>query len=183
MRRVLKSLLLMAAVAVVWAPVQARADGYFSPWGGVNFGSNIDNGRAAVGINAGYMGAGILGGELGFGYSPHFFGATSDFGANSVIDLMANLVVGIPVGGTHGAGLRPYVSAGAGLIRTQIDGATVGSVVNPAAKNNDFGFDFGGGVTGYVSQHFGLRGDIRYFKDKDESSFHYWRLSAGIVLR
>jgi hypothetical protein len=183
MRRVLKSLLLIAAVAMVWAPVQARADGYFSPWGGVNFGSNIHNGRAAVGINAGYMGAGIFGGEVGFGYSPHFFGATSDFGANSVIDLMGNLVIGIPIGGTHGAGLRPYVSAGAGLIRTQIDHAGNTVDFSPVGSNNDFGFDFGAGVTGYMSQHFGLRGDIRYFKDKDASSFHYWRASAGIVIR
>lgn len=183
MRRVLKALLLTAAVAMVWAPVQAHADGYFSPWGGVNFGSNIDNGRAAVGINAGYMGAGVLGGEIGFGYSPKFFGSKSDFGNNSVIDLMANIVLGIPVGGTHGAGLRPYVSGGVGLIRTQIDGATVGSVINPAAKNNDFGWDAGAGVTGYIAQHFGLRGDVRYFKDKDTSDFHYWRVSAGIVLR
>src|SRR5579862_5669584 len=56
MRRAIKSLLLVAAIAVVWAPVQARADGYLSPWGGVNFGggSSVDNGRAAMGVNAGF---------------------------------------------------------------------------------------------------------------------------------
>jgi hypothetical protein len=177
----MKMVFLLAAVALVWAPVQARADGYFSPWGGINFGSNIDNGRAAVGMNAGYMGAGVLGGEIAFGYSPSFFGSKTDFGSNSVIDLMGNVVLGIPIGGTHGAGLRPYVSGGVGLIRTQVDGNSVN--FNPAIHNNDFGWDGGAGVTGYFAQHFGLRGDVRYFKDTSNSDFHYWRVSAGIVLR
>jgi len=183
MRRVIKSLILIAAVAVVWAPVQARADGYFSPWAGVNFGSNISNGRAAVGANAGYMGAGVLGGELAFGYSPHFFGSTSDFGTNSVIDLMANLVLGIPIGGTHGAGFRPYISGGVGLIRTQLDHAGNRVDFQPLSSNNDFGYDLGVGATGYFAQHFGIRGDVRYFQDTQTGDFHYWRVSAGIVLR
>lgn len=182
MRRVLKSVLFLAAVALVWAPVQARADGYVSPWGGVNFGSDINNGRAAVGVNAGYMGAGILGGEIAFGYSPRFFGSKSDFGNNSVIDLMANIVLGAPIGGTHGAGLRPYVSGGVGLIRTQVDHGN-GIDLSPIGSNNDFGWNAGVGVTGYMAQHFGLRGDVRYFKDTDTFDFHYWRVSAGIVLR
>jgi Outer membrane protein beta-barrel domain len=182
MRRALKSLILTAAVAVVWAPVSAHADGYVSPWGGVNFGSDIGNGRAAVGVNAGFMGAGILGAEAAFGYSPHFFGSTSDFGSNTVIDLMGNLVLGIPIGGTHGAGVRPYVSGGAGLIRTQIDHSK-GIDFHPLGSNNDFGWDAGVGITGYMSSHFGLRGDMRYFKDQDSPSFHYWRLSGGIVIR
>jgi hypothetical protein len=181
MRGAVKHFLLMGMIAMVWAPVQARADGYVSPWAGVNFGSAIDNGRTAVGANAGFMGSGILGAEVAFGYSPSFFGTVDDFGHNTVIDLMGNLVVGIPIGGTHGPGLRPYVSGGAGLIRTQIDGNTL--TLHPASSNNDFGWDAGAGVTGYLAAHFGLRGDIRYFKDNDVSDFHYWRLSGGIVLR
>jgi hypothetical protein len=183
MRRAIKGLILTAAVALVCAPAQARADGYVSPWGGVNFGSDIDNGRAAVGANAGFMGAGVLGAEVAFGYSPSFFGSQNDFGHNTVIDLMGNLVLGIPIGGTHGAGLRPYVSGGAGLIRTQIDGNTANQILHPSSKDNDFGWDAGAGVTGYMAQHFGLRGDIRYFKDNDNTSLHYWRLSAGLVIR
>lgn len=181
MRRVIKSLLLVAAIAVVWAPVQARADGYLSPWAGVNFGSNIDNGRTALGMNVGSSGGGV-GLEAAFGYSPSFFGAENDFGHNTVIDLMGNLVIGIPIGGTHGPGLRPYVSGGAGLIRTQIDGSTLlGGHVS--SSSNDFGWDVGAGITGYVTRHFGLRGDIRYFNDTRVSDFHYYRLSGGIVLR
>ncbi len=61
----------------------------------------FDNGRAGFGVTAGAMGGGIIGGEVDFGYSPSFFGTSSDFGNNSVINLMGNVIVGIPVGGTH----------------------------------------------------------------------------------
>ena len=183
MRRAIKSLLLVAAIAVVWAPVQARADGYLSPWGGVNFGGNssVDNGRAAMGINAGFMGGGIFGAEVAVGYSPSFFGTENDFGHNTLIDLMGNLVIGIPIGGTSGAGVRPYVSGGAGLIRTQIDGNSL--LGHVSSSNNDLGWDVGVGVTGYFSSHFGLRGDFRYYKDTNANNLNYNRLTAGIVLR
>jgi len=65
---------MLAAIAVVaLSAAPARADGFVSPWAGVHFGSDVDNGRGAFGVNAGYMGAGVVGGELDFGYSPSFF--------------------------------------------------------------------------------------------------------------
>lgn len=195
MRRALKAFILTAAVAVISAPVQARAEGYVNPWVGANWGSgnNIDNGRAAFGVNAGGMGAGIIGGEVGFGYSPSFFGTKNDFGNNTVIDLMGNLIVGVPVGGTHGKGIRPFVTGGVGLIRTQIDGGTLARV---ASANNMFGWNAGAGVMGYFNDHVGLRGDLRYtrgFEDLNtgntvldlsgNNQLKYWRFSAGIVIR
>ena len=45
------------------------------------------------------MGGGIFGAEFNFGYSPSFFGTNNDFGNNSVIDVMGNLIIGIPIGG------------------------------------------------------------------------------------
>ena len=42
MKHVLKTLVLAGAVAIVLAPVQARADGWIAPWLGSSFGSNID---------------------------------------------------------------------------------------------------------------------------------------------
>src|SRR5919199_4641086 len=128
MRRALKAAVLAATVAVVSAPALAHAEGYISPWVSANAGSSFDNGRAGFGVNAGGMGAGIVGGEVDFGWSPSFFGTQNDFGNNSVIDLMGNVIVGVPVGGTHGAGIRPFVTAGAGLIRTQVDRGTFTNV-------------------------------------------------------
>ena len=136
MKRVIKSLILTSAIALVLAPMQARADGFVIPWVGSAFGSNIKNGQTTVGVSAGGMGAGILGGEADFGWSPSFFGTKSDFGNNTVMDLMGNLILGVPVGGQHGAGIRPYVVGGLGLIRTQIDGGTIAKTLSSSSSNN-----------------------------------------------
>lgn len=193
MRRVIKALILTAAIAAVAAPTQARAEGYVSPWAGVSFGSDINNGRGSFGVNAGGMGAGIIGGEVGFGYSPSFFGTQNDFGSNTVIDLMGNVIVGIPIGGTHGAGFRPFVTGGVGLIRTQIDGGTLARV---SSSNNMFGWDAGVGAMGYFNDHVGIRGDVKYLRGMKDlntgvrsidlngsNQLHYWRAGIGVVIR
>jgi opacity protein-like surface antigen len=193
-------ILAAAVAALTLAPVQARAEGYISPWVATNAGTgfnssnlsgSFDNGRIGFGTQVGAMGKGIIGGELDLGWSPSFFGTTNDFGNNSVFNVMGNVIVGIPVGGTHGAGLRPYATAGLGLIRTQIDGGTIATV---SSSNNDFGWNAGAGLMGYFSDHVGLRGDVRYLRTIDNNSsgttinfdpgsFHFWRASIGIVLR
>ena len=192
MKRVIKSLILTSAVALVLAPMQARADGFVTPWVGSAFGSNIKSGQTTVGVSAGGMGAGIIGGEADFGWSPSFFGTKSDFGNNTVMNLMGNLILGVPVGGQHGAGIRPYVIGGVGLIRTQIDGGTLARV---SSSTNMFGWDAGGGVMGYFTDHVGLRGDVRYLRAMSDLStgvssldlsgdrLHFWRASVGVVLR
>ena len=192
MKRVIKSLILAGAAAVVLAPMQARADGFVSPWVGSAFGSNIQNGQTTFGVSAGVMGAGIIGGEADFGWSPSYFGTQSDFGNNTVMSLMGNLILGVPVGGQHGAGIRPYVVGGVGLIRSQIDGGTLARV---SSSTNMFGWDAGGGVMGYFSNHIGLRGDVRYLRatsdlttnvrsiDINGDKLHFWRASVGVVIR
>jgi hypothetical protein len=144
-----------------------------------------------VGADVGWMGGGVIGLEADFGYAPNFFGTQGTYGSNSVTDLMGNLIVGIPAGGTRGAGVRPYFSIGAGLLRSQVDGAT--GAAN-ATSNNELGMNAGVGVMGYFSHHIGIRGDVRYFRNVTDNStannlnvnigaFHFWRASIGIVLR
>jgi len=194
MRRVLKFLILTAALAVTLAPALAHAEGYVSPWVAANAGTrfgDFDNGRAGFGVDAGGMGKGIIGGELDFGFSPSFFGTKSVFGNNSVIDLMGNVIVGVPVGGTRGAGVRPFVTGGLGLIRTQVDGLN-----NIDASNNMAGWNLGAGVRGYFNDHVGWRGDVRYLRSFEDTNtginiidfnqagqFHFWRAGVGVVLR
>jgi len=192
MKRSIKTFVLASAAAVVLAPIQARADGFVTPWVGSAFGSNIQNGQPSIGVSAGGMGAGVIGGEVDFGWSPSFFGNKSDFGNNTVLNLMGNLIVGIPVGGTHGAGIRPYLVGGVGLIRSQIDG---GTLTNIASSDNMFGWDAGGGVMGYFNDHVGLRGDLRYLRatsdmtthvtsiDINGDKLHFWRASIGVTFR
>jgi len=195
-----KALIVVATLAIVSAPAMARAEGYVSPWVSANAGSNwsnFDNGRAGFGVNAGGMGAGVIGGELGFGWSPSFFGTKNDCGSNSVIDLMGNVIVGVPIGGTRGAGIRPFLTGGLGLIRTQIDGGTLTGVLNNvSASNNMFGWNLGAGVMGYFNDHVGLRGDIKYLRGFEDTrtnipvidfnapgQFHFWRAAVGVVFR
>ena len=193
MPRGLKRLILTGTIALVLAPIQARADGFVSPWVGSAFGSSIDNGRTTFGVNAGSMGAGVIGGEIDFGYNPSFFGTQNDFGNNTVINLMANVIAGVPVGGTHGPGVRPYVTAGLGLLRTQIDGGTIAQV---SSSNNMLGWNAGAGLMCYFTDHLGLRGDVRYLRGFEDTNtgvtsidlngnnqLHFWRASFGVVFR
>jgi opacity protein-like surface antigen len=182
-----------AAAALIALPSTARAEGYVTPWVGANWGSDISNGRAAFGVNAGAMGNGIVGGEIGFGYSPSFFGTKNDFGSNSVLDLMGNVIVGVPIGGTHGGSVKPFVTGGLGLLRTQVDGGTLTTI---QSSNNMFGWNVGAGVMGYFNDHVGLRGDIRYLRGFEDlktgntvidlggnNQLSFWRVSGGVVLR
>ena len=62
-----------------------------------------------------------------------------------------------------------------------------------ASKGGD-SFNLGGGAMGFVSDHVGFRGDIRYFRqlsDPDEDNefdvglgdLDYWRATGGITFR
>jgi hypothetical protein len=193
--RVLAAAALAGAIS---APTQALAQGYIAPWAGVTFGKDLgedfieaaDDGRAAFGVSAGAFGGGVFGGEFDLGYAPTFFGTEDDFGSNTVLTVMGNLILGIPIGGTAGPGVQPYVTGGLGLIRTQADG---GDLVNEGS-NNDWGYNLGGGINGYFSDHIGLRGDLRYFRslegddvvdviDFNLGAFSFWRASIGLVIR
>src|SRR6185436_10801655 len=176
----------------------ASADWLFTPFLGANFGGNANFGdfntlddeverRMDFGASLGWMGAGVIGAELDFGYSPNFFENTNgtgnfEFGDSNVTTLMGNIIVGAPIGGQSGPGVRPYGTAGIGLIRSQIGATTFFDELN----TNDFGLNVGGGVHGFFSDNIGIRGDLRYFRSLQDhepdnnfdlglSNFDFWR--------
>jgi opacity protein-like surface antigen len=194
--------------ACVAAPRPASADWTVTPFVGWNAGGTADvsgansstvtstfDHKIDYGVSVTGMGAGVIGAEIDFGYSPNFFANTS--GSNSVqfssdsnvTTLTGNLIVGVPVGG-HGAQIRPYAVGGVGLIRSNVSDAAGLFTVN---TKNDFGFDLGGGVMGFFTQNVGLRGDVRYFRgfrgtsDNNVglglSNFSYWRTSVGVAFK
>jgi len=190
MRGITKACVVCAVAAIALAPAPARADGYFSPWIGVNAVDRTDEGHTTFGATMGYMGAGVFGFEADFGFSPNFFGG-SDLGLEKTNGLtaMGNAIFGIPVGGTHGAGIRPFVTGGFGLIRTHGETA-----LDESRSSNDPGYNLGGGMMGFFSDHIGLRGDIRYFRTLQDldlgfdpnftpGQLHFWRVSGGITFR
>ena len=93
----------MAALLCGLSPAAARADGLFIPFIGWNFGGDagselsdaVDASRFVYGVSAGWMGAGVIGFEGDFGYSPDFFGK-SDGGNTRVLTALGNVIVGVP---------------------------------------------------------------------------------------
>lgn len=210
LRRILSTGLLALMLGMV-APAAASADWLFTPFIGMNFGGGAtfsdDFGdfddefekRVDFGATLAWMGAGVIGFELDFGYSPNFFepategDADFEFGDNNLMTLMGNLIVGIPIGGQTGGGIRPYLSGGVGLIRTSLDDV---EDLFGFDSRNDFGFNAGAGVTGFFTDNIGIRGDVRYFRslrdtdrlDDDDfdvgiGALHFWRGSVGVTFR
>lgn len=188
------------------APAKASADWLFTPFIGFNWGGAANFGdvgdfddefekRANFGASLAYMGAGALGFEIDFGWSPNFYENTTgfgdfEFGDSNVTTLMANLILGAPVGGQSGGGIRPYVSGGVGIIKNRIGNAEDLFNVN----STDWGFNLGAGITGFFTDNVGLRGDVRYFRSLQDnepdddldialSDFRFWRGSLGLTFR
>jgi hypothetical protein len=198
-----------ALVLMVWAaaPAKASADWLFTPYIGMNWGGNAGftdlagdfedkfERQVNFGASLSWMGAGALGFEVDFGYSPNFFENTTgdadfQFGDSNVTTLMANLKVGAPFGGQTGGGIRPYASGGVGLIKTRIDDPDDLFELN----STDWGLNVGGGVAGFFSDNIGLQGDVRYFRSLQDNepdnevdvalgSFNFWRGTVGVVFR
>jgi opacity protein-like surface antigen len=190
----LKLLGAFLALSGLCLPATAHADGFLSPNIGVNFSGDLDDAKFVYGAGLGFMGGGIFGLEVDFAYSPEFFEA--DDGDIDFIDdsnlttLMFNVIVGVPIGGQQGPGIRPYGTIGLGLVRSSITGVEEFFDFS----SNDLGMNVGGGLMGYFSDHFGLRGDVRYFRsltdpeNDDEldlglGHFDFWRSTVGVLLR
>lgn len=197
----------LVTVASAAAPARASADWLFTPFIGSNFGGAAtitENGtdfddeferRMNFGASLAWMGAGIAGFEVDLGYSPNFFEETKGdadfgFGKSNVTTLMASVVLGAPIGGTSGVSFRPYAVGGVGIMKSRLGDAEDLFDVD----NTDFGFNAGGGVTGFFTDNIGIRGDLRYFRSLQDnkpgddidiglSSFKFWRGSVGVTFR
>jgi opacity protein-like surface antigen len=175
---------LAGALAIVLAAVPASADGVFTPYVGSNFAGTTDKNSTAFGASIGAISGSGLGFEIDVGYTPDFLArGVADGNATTV---MGNLVFAAP---PSGAGLRPYVSGGLGLIRFNVTG--VGNVFD--ASRNDLGVNAGAGLMIFVTRSVGLRGDLRYFRSLQDSNdsfagldlgdFDFWRGSVGVTFK
>ena len=187
----MKKCVLMAAFALALSPATARADWLFTPNVGTTFGG-ATNGQEhfTYGAAIGWMGAGVFGWEADLSYTPEFFeGNDNDFDfidSSNTTSVMFNAIVGAPVGGQFGPGFRPYVTGGIGMLQRELQSADALFDVS----STDWGFNLGGGAMGFMTDHVGFRGDLRYirsFEDLDETidagSFDFWRGTAGITFR
>jgi hypothetical protein len=177
---------------------RAHAQGYLAPSLGATFANPSAEGRANFGADLGWLSSREpIGLELDVMYAPSFFGNQGPYGQNSVTTVMGNIVIaGGQTGGgrsrfrrrSSAAALRPYVSGGVGIMHEVVTtGATPATLAN-----SDLGVNLGVGVMAFTSRSFGVRGDVRYFRDLvnnqngnttniDFGAFHFWRVSIGAV--
>jgi opacity protein-like surface antigen len=192
-----RRVLAIGFVLALLTPTAARADGFFVPFIGYNFGGDagqslgdaVDSKRLDWGASIGWMGGGVFGFEGDFGYSPDFYGK-NDVGGSSVFSMMGNVLIGVPFGGQQGFGIRPYGLVGIGALRSDLE--SFEDIIG--FDNTEIAWNFGGGVKMFFSSHVGIRGDIRYFRSFNDVDFgpieieesdavDYTRGSIGVVFR
>jgi opacity protein-like surface antigen len=174
--------LLAAGLACGIAP-RASAETILTPYAGIVFGSDVNEEHGVYGGSLAFTG-GVLGFEVDFAYAPDFFGGNRDIvPENNVTTLMGSFMFSGRLGGNS----RIYGVVGGGLLKQRVDDPDDFFDVD----RNDFGIDVGGGIQVGLSEHVGIRGDIRYFRnvgddepdnefDIDFGSFSYWRATGGL---
>jgi hypothetical protein len=202
-----RAVLVLCGVAA-WAgvPSPAFADLYFSPFVALKFGGEttlIDPDLVAGSSEAGdkarkftwgggvmWLGTGVLGFEGEVAVTPGYFKGDPQIVLSSrVTTVLANVVIAAPLTLTRES-LRPYASAGWGLMRASSD------VGDPALSftRNLSAFNVGGGAIGMLSRRTGVRWDVRYLRGVGSAEgggtllggsarLSYWRASMAVVIR
>jgi hypothetical protein len=181
-------LLPLLAVLAFFAAVQpVAADTVVSATVGRTFSGDVEEGHTSYGAAIGFLGDGVFGFEVEGTYTPHFFGPDNTGGTSNVTTLMGNIVLGTPIGNNSA---RIYATGGVGLMKFRVPDADAFFDID----RNDWGMNAGAGVMVRLGERFGVRGDVRYFRDIHESTsgddfdvdfggFHYWRGAVGVTLK
>lgn len=162
----------------------AHAEGLLTGLVGMTFGGESSEAATTYGVAIGATAGGILGFELDLATTSDIFEDAQGTRDSSITTAMGNLMLGI------GGPVRPYVTGGAGLIRSTVDIPVAGSM-----SQNDLGVNVGAGVIAFVTDHVGIRGDLRYFRavdgdddgalldfDPQLGDLDFWRGSVGVTL-
>ena len=192
MARMSVSTLLLTLLISISSAAPARAQGFVSPFIGYNFGgdsgcveiTNCEDKNLNWGVGVGALGS-IFGGELEFAFVPNFFGeaAGSD---SSVFTLMGNFMLAPRFGP-----VQPYGTIGLGLIKSHAE-LSLSGLVQGDEDQNDFGWNVGGGMFIFFGDHFGIRGDIRYFHAfsaleilgfNSDTKLDYGRFSGALAVK
>jgi opacity protein-like surface antigen len=184
-----------AFVLLAFAPAPARAQAYIAPFYGWDFGgsagscpsflNDCSEKKSNFGVTLGY--GGLVGIEEDISYAPNFFGTSTSYASNSVLTLMTNISIGFPTGP-----VRPYVSGGIGLVRTNVELTNVANLFS--LNNSSFGYDLGAGVNLVFPHHLGVRLDYRNFRStgtlsileflgsSNHQHLNYSRFAIGLLL-
>jgi opacity protein-like surface antigen len=188
-------ILSFAIAGTLLAPRPARADGLIMPFVGADFGGNAGNcsgvtpcesRQLSYGVGIGFMVGGVVGFEGEIAHAPRFFGEGGARADNYLLSVMANLLVGVPIGP-----VRPYGVFGIGVLHTDVNRSDIG--LYDAYTNNSVALQAGGGLMVLFARHVGVRGDLRYARtlqnltlpqfDLADKSLEFWRGAFGVVFR
>lgn len=210
--------ILLCSAVVLTCARPASAEWQFAPFFGWEFGGHTsfsdpelasDDMHRAFGITVTRLGRGVVALEGSALYVPGFFndpkrinnptppgagdGLTSSrdvITSSHALALMGNVVVTAPQRWNE-YGLRPYVSAGLGLLRAY---ASDEQGLVPLSQRL-FGANVGGGAVGFITNRTGLRFDLRFFTNVrnvvdtegvtlgGRKHLRFWAGSIGLVLR
>lgn len=189
---------LLGAVAASGPPAVA-ADWLLVPHTGLKFGGTttlVDLERAApekktpLGVAVAWLGAGVIGAELDVTLIPDYFDReNADLVTGSAVrTVMGSVVLAAPLRLTRES-LRPYVVGGVGLLHSQSEDLAGLFTF----KSDVWGMNVGGGAIGFLSDGFGVRFDLRYYRNLSEetqpgvvfgsTTLTFWRASVGLVFR
>jgi opacity protein-like surface antigen len=170
----------------------ASAQGFISPFIGYNFSgdagcpsiTDCEDKNINWGVSFGALGS-VVGFEAEFSYTDNFFGDAPGF-ESSVLTFMGNFMLAPRFGP-----VQPYGLVGLGLIKSDAE-LTTGGIFS--SDSNDIGWDVGGGLMIFFGDHFGIRGDVRYFHAfgvldilgidfGDEEKLDFGRVSGAAVFK
>jgi hypothetical protein len=144
----------------------------------------------AVGVSGVRLGE-IFGVEADVAHAPRFFQSDGPFSqlvlGSSTTTVTGNVVVALPRHWTEYT-LRPYFVGGGGLMHARIDDSR--SLL--AVSRNMAAWDMGVGVTGFLTDRFGVSWDVRHFRSvggKEEGlslgpeACSFWRVNMALAIR
>ena len=182
-------------------PTAHAADFIFTPFVGKTFAAtstlnvssvpvvgNVDKQTWIVGGSAAWLTSNIVGAEVDFGYAPRFFEGDLTRPGSNVISLTGNVLLAVPLSVSRES-LRPYVSAGMGLLH-----AGASDLASAASIDRSFAaVSVGGGAIGFLSPRAGVRFDLRHIRSTSEGlntttrltepQLGFWRATIGVAIR
>ncbi len=174
----------LLSLVLAGVPAIAQAQVFITPYMGSSFNSSVDDydfgSKLHYGASVTWLSGIGIGVEADFAFAPSFFEPGDDEflqfdNTGNLTTVMGNVVLG----GASGL----YVSGGLGLIRSRVE--AVDELLE--FSDNGFGMNVGGGLR-IGTQRFGIKGDVRYFRQLNDlelfetfelGGLSFWRASVG----
>ena len=184
----------LGVLLIVFGAHDAASQGFISPFVGTTLTSPSSTGSSTKpGFSIAF---GAVGRIVGVESEIAFYPEVIDNAANALSKSKVISFSGGPILGPTIGPVKPYVAFGFGNLHLNVTGISSVVVPNPESiSNNYFTFNYGGGVMGFFTDHFGVRGDLRYYRafgikieDLENAGlqldkFNFWRASFGIVAK